>query len=381
MRPTRNPSVIASPPTGSDAERVEFLGRVSDHWGQSTPELSRSFYGFAPLRRYLYRCVTGAMPEAEPGEDWVERWTVENYLPNAPVENCLSLCCGFGENERMLARLGAFQRCTAVDVSPAAIDAARAEALREGLTNLDYLCADVENLELPPNEYDLVWANGALHHLVNVEHVVGQVKRALKPGGLFVANEYVGPPRQDLDVRRRELVNAVIHLIPAELRGASESTFVPVQLRRRRTLAHLYRLGTARIDPKRLTTADLPALVRACGVVYGWWWRATRLRRGFQFGKVWDVDTRYFEEVDPSEGVRSDAVIPAIKDAFDEVEIRPYNGSLLMYALDSVFYRRFNEENEHHRELLDLLTTVEETLVRIGAVPPDNVHILARNTG
>ena len=41
--------------------------------------------------------------------------------------------------------------------------------------------------ELPPESCDVVWANGALHHIENLEFAVEQIFRALRPGGRFVA--------------------------------------------------------------------------------------------------------------------------------------------------------------------------------------------------
>jgi len=166
--------------------------KVAQHWGVPPPDLSKSFYGFPPIRDYLFTCICGKVEKTK--RDWCERWTVETYLNDRiPVAECLSLCCGFGEVERMLADLGVFLHCTGIDLSPGAIQSASAKARELGYANIDYKSADLNIIELESGNYDLIWANGALHHISNLEHVVSQIYEALKPGGIFVCNEYVGP--------------------------------------------------------------------------------------------------------------------------------------------------------------------------------------------
>src|SRR5688500_15785876 len=103
--------------------------KVVAHCGAPLPEVELSFYGFPPFRPYLYCSVVGAEPAGLFGGDWFERCAVEHVLGDqALVGSCLSLCCGFGEIERILARLGAFERCRAIDFPEPATEAAREAA-------------------------------------------------------------------------------------------------------------------------------------------------------------------------------------------------------------------------------------------------------------
>jgi SAM-dependent methyltransferase len=47
-------------------------------------------------------------------------------------------------------------------------------------------------LDLPASTYDVIAVKAALHHLVNLDHVIQTVHRALKPGGLFWASDTDG---------------------------------------------------------------------------------------------------------------------------------------------------------------------------------------------
>jgi SAM-dependent methyltransferase len=358
-----------------DEPRRPDEGKVSAHWGATLHEVERTFYGFPPLRPYFYRSIAGRSPAKPLGRDWFERWAVDEVLgERAPVGECLSLCCGFGEIERILAGLGAFRHCRAVDLAGPAIESARAAAVAEGLSQVTYEVADVESLELEPESVDLVWANGALHHLARLEHVVDQVYRALRPGGLVIANEYIGPDHQQLSRREGELVNAVIHLIPPELRYQSEATFVPARFKGPRALELAFRALAGRLpDPSSLT---------------GWQRRVAKLRRlvapsqlrpardRVRFGKVWDNNPWYFRAVDPSEGVRASQIVGALRARFGDVEVRAYNGSILAHALDTGFYDAFDPQDDRHRRVLDLLTDLEASLIDAGEIAPHHAALI-----
>lgn len=357
--------------------QAEDLERVRTHWDSSLPDLDHLFYGFPPLRNYLYECVTGQRHNGPLPRDWLERWTVQTLLRGkTPAKRCLSLCCGFGEVDRILARLGAFEHCQGLDLAPDALGAARRKASEEGLDHiLSYEQQNIDEIRLEPDTFDLVWANGALHHLGALEHVISQVYSSLRPGGVFVVNEYVGPKRQQLSPRQKEIVNSVIHLLPARLRERFEETYVPPAFRRPRWRRLIYQLAgkALPVDPASSATARVATTINDA-------YRRLRTRivsGGFRYGKVWESDPYEFTIVDPSEGVRSDEIIPAIKAVFDDVEVRNYNGSVLLYALDPMFYRNFDPSSPQDRRLLEMLTDLERGLIESGELQSDHAHIIA----
>lgn len=357
--------------------RRKHLDQVTDHWASTDPDVSNVFYGWPPLRPYFHRCITGEAPTDPLDRDWLERWVVDRYLGDVrPVESCVSLCCGFGEIERILARLGTFGHCTGIDVAEGALQVARARATHEGLTHINYVQADINELQLEPNSCDLVWANGAFHHLTNLEHVTAEVYRALKPGGVLVANEYVGPDHQTLGPRQLELVNSVIHLIPRRLRDQTEDTFIPPTFKGPLWLNRVYRLATGKrfeIEQARDRTR-LPMRT-----FNGYRALLSRLRqRRFRYGKVWDIDRWYFRHVDPSEAVRASDIIPVLRKRFNDMEVRPYNGSVLLYALDSVFRENFDPTSGEDVRLLEMLTDIEEALIAAGELEADHALMIAR---
>jgi 2-polyprenyl-3-methyl-5-hydroxy-6-metoxy-1,4-benzoquinol methylase len=360
------------------------ISKVADHWGKSAPEEAVNIFNFSPIQRYFYQNITGD----ESSSDYdLTRWTVEKFLKDKkPIANLLSLGCGFGFLERALFRLGAFVKCTAIDISEAAIREATSRAKAENIHTIEYRVANLEELRLPPSTYDVIWMNGALHHLRRLEHVINVVKEALPPGGLLITNDFIGPNQQQLSERHREIINAVIHFIPSELRHANEGTFYPSFFRRpllRRLIFEAWKVLTFKPGSLDIEALQIAPSLRGVKLrLYNLYRSIRRLqerkRRKFRFGKVWDNDPSYFRLVDPSECVRSADIVPVLRKTFPDIQVMDYYGSIVNFALDPKFIRKFRNGNPHHEKILELVLASEKTFVQIGEIPSCFAHIVCR---
>lgn len=102
----------------------------------------------------------------------------------------LDCACGIGTQSLGLAKRG--HRVTGCDLSPAAVARAGAEARRRGL-DLRLFQADMRDLSVVPEEdFDaVVCLDNALPHLDGHEQLleaVTQIRRKLRPGGLFMTS-------------------------------------------------------------------------------------------------------------------------------------------------------------------------------------------------
>lgn len=122
-----------------------------------------------------------------------------------PGCSALDLGCGMGWLALRLAKMGASVR--GVDVAERSLEQARHKAGRLGLANCVFDKMDANTEALPASAYDLVVAWGALHHLVRIDHVIAEVARSLKPGGVFVLSECV-----DREGPRARVANALADL-------------------------------------------------------------------------------------------------------------------------------------------------------------------------
>jgi len=322
---------------------------IEDFWSKVDCSASeRNYYCFPPLRSRFCKLIFNE--SAADRRDWCEYWTVEKYLKDKiPFKTCLSICCGFGEIERILSRLKLAEEFVGTDIAPGAIAEAIKRANTEGFYNIRYYVSDMNSDPLPEDQYDIIWANGALHHIEELQRVIGKLQKSLKRGGYLITNEYVGPNYQQLPGRQQEIINAVKHILPADLRDSG---------------VHLSSMERESV------------LGKTIGKLMG---RRTDGDHENLFGPLWKMRSlEDFLRTDPSEGINSSKIIPLLNKFFDDVEVKYYHGSILQHALDSTFFKNFNLGDKRHREILDMLCFLEDVLIGVGEISSDNAHIICR---
>jgi ubiquinone/menaquinone biosynthesis C-methylase UbiE len=133
------------------------------------------------------------------GEDRDHHARYHSYLLDHVPERCrrvLEIGCGTGTFSRLLARRA--EKVLAVDLSPQMIRLARARSASH--ENIDFVLADVMTHDLPDEEFDCIATLTTLHHLPT-ETVLTKIRKALKPGGVFVC----------LDLYRRSSLTDLIY--------------------------------------------------------------------------------------------------------------------------------------------------------------------------
>ncbi len=109
---------------------------------------------------------------------------LELYPPGAG-ERVLDIGCGFGDETRRVAGLiGTEGQAVGVDAAERFVDAARAEAEREGVTNASFEVADVQH-EVPGSGYDRVFSRMGTMFFENPVAALRNVRSAMRPGGLL----------------------------------------------------------------------------------------------------------------------------------------------------------------------------------------------------
>jgi SAM-dependent methyltransferase len=105
----------------------------------------------------------------------------------SPRDRVLSLGCGDGRKECLMAPL--VKEIIGIELSPVAVEQARARAVGAGYTNVRFEIGDIQGLAVAPETFDAVWALGIIHHLsdVGVENLLQRSYAALRPGGILVS--------------------------------------------------------------------------------------------------------------------------------------------------------------------------------------------------
>jgi SAM-dependent methyltransferase len=349
--------------------------QVRELWSEREPDIARNYFGFPALRPYLISTAFGHEMAQKHADNrwWSEDIVADCYLRDHDVKSILSLCCGFGAVEQhMVSYLGSASSCVGIDVASGAVGEASRRAAAAGLDAvIRYEVADINCMRWPDETYDLVIANGALHHLSQLDSVLDGVKRSLKPGGLLYANEHIGAQYQEYPSRQAELINAVAYLVPPDLRCRHPRRPNPFSHRSLRMACDLLLgnevVGRGASTSERATWKRL--LARAA--------RAVALRPRQSFGPLVVPQRRYLLGVDPSEGVSSDRIVDAIRRRFGQVHLHPYGGAVLAYALDRGFYDGFDEGNATHVALLEELCRLEAHYVEVGELPHEHAVIVA----
>lgn len=100
----------------------------------------------------------------------------------------LEIGVGHGAEAQKMIEAGASY--TGIDISPAAIARVKDRFRLFSLPYEDLRVMKAEELAFPDNTFDLVFSHGVLHHSPQIEKIVAEIYRVLKPGGQFVIMLY-----------------------------------------------------------------------------------------------------------------------------------------------------------------------------------------------
>ena len=115
------------------------------------------------------------------------------YLTPAPAR-MLAIGSGMAFVEEHLLRQDYAGHITAYEMSGAAVEKDRARFAEAGLADrIEMRSADVLHEDLAPGSFDAVFVQAAIHHFDRIEDMYALMHRVLRPGGLLVYDEYVGP--------------------------------------------------------------------------------------------------------------------------------------------------------------------------------------------
>jgi len=90
--------------------------------------------------------------------------------------------CGGGRNTIAMARLGA-ATAHGIDIGAQGIEDAKRRS--QALPGVHFQQASVEAIPFPDATFDVIWCAGVLMHTEHDEHVLDELARVIKPGGLL----------------------------------------------------------------------------------------------------------------------------------------------------------------------------------------------------
>jgi SAM-dependent methyltransferase len=238
------------------------------------------------------------------------------------VDRVLTLGCGAGDFERGFAQYGFASAHDAVDIAAGAIAMAVDAAREGGFDHIHYQAMDLNEACLIPDAYDVVFGLSTVHHIANLEHLFTQVRAALRPGGYFLLDEFIGPSQFQWPDRQLAIVNDTLASLPEHLRRS------------------ISRPGSFKAPVTRPSIEAMNA-------------------------------------GDPSESIRSADILPLLPGYFDVLEVRGGGGSLLHLLLEDIA-GNFAPAEPDATHWLDALFHLEDALIADGTLADDFAVIIAR---
>ena len=107
----------------------------------------------------------------------------DKFISSWRYLNVLDIGCGGGFTCEFIAKKGA--TVSGIDLSTVSIKTAKLHAKESDLT-IDYRSGTAENLPYQDDRFDVITCVDVLEHVEDVAKVIAEVKRVLKPGGVFL---------------------------------------------------------------------------------------------------------------------------------------------------------------------------------------------------
>lgn len=220
----------------------------------------------------------------------IYNYTAQKFL-SAKNLSALSLCCGTGHNEINWAKTEVFSNICAFDLSPDRIAEANQSAKKENLDSiLSFKVDDAVNLELEDKHFDVIIADGALHHLTPLHDIVKKFSYSLKKDGLLILKEFVGASRFQWSDAQLNYVAELLSMLPDKYKK---------------------RWKSKSIKNKHYRPSRLSMILS-----------------------------------DPSEAVESSNILPVLNNHLELIELKPMGGCILQLAFNDIAHNFINSDEE-----------------------------------
>lgn len=199
------------------------LSQAKDYWEtHPTAGVASQWVSNPLVEERIYQRMSGGVTQ----KYWLA-WLIEDYFQGKKFNNLLSIGCGVGNHEVIIAKLGLAKQIDAFDFSETSLAIARKSAEVAGV-NINFYQDDFNNFTLDPKQkYDIIFCSGSLHHVKEIERFMSIVNQSLHSDGYFIVNEYVGDCYNIYNQQQVDLINRLYNCFPDELRsGIMEDKFI-----------------------------------------------------------------------------------------------------------------------------------------------------------
>lgn len=281
------------------------LKKTSEHWSKVKPTGLTRWWNNPTIVDHVNKLICGEDVHG-PSAGIFRR--LQSLAQGKRFEKGISIACGNGAKELQLLKNGIVDHFDLFEISHSRVEQGEKLARELGLQNkVRFHVANVFDQNLDGN-FDLVYWDSALHHMLDVHAAVKLSHDILSKGGCFFMHDYVGASRFQWSDFQCKVATQARELLPKRL------------LR----------------DPSH-ENAFLPTQISAPNV-------------------------RDLISMDPSEAADSDNIISSVKNIFPNVDITYTGGAIYHMTLNDVIA---NFEPEDEPLLLSLLL-LDTALIELG---------------
>lgn len=253
----------------------------------------------------------------------IHDYTAKKYLTELKDLSAFSLCSGTGHNEINWTKTGCFKSIKGFDLALTRVKAANDFSRRENLNSiLSFEVKDAVNLNLEKELFDVIIADGALHHLTPLDEIIKKLKYALKKNGLFILKDFVGPSRFQWTDKQILAVNFLLNKLPEKYKRRWKSDS---------------------IKNKHYKPSKLSMILS-----------------------------------DPSEAVESSAILNVLKKHFSLLELKPMGGTILQLLFNDIAHNFLNEDAETQK-WINYCFNYEDSLLKSNEISSDFVYAIYKN--
>ena len=262
---------------------------------------------------------------AQPLTGALDGWSVDmiaRRFLQPPAGRVLALGIGMAFVEEHLVANGFAEHITGYEMARSAVEAAMARvADKPYAAKLDLRVGDVIDADLPDASFDVVFVQAAIHHFFRIDDMFALFHRVLRPDGLLIFDEYVGPDH------------------------------------------HIY-------EPHVLAIMD--EINECLAPEYRWDVLAKHTRT-----MVPRPSLEFMMQHDPSEGVHASRILPLTHQWFDVLYRGDYGGAIMRPFFTGIL-PNFDWSNPKDQTVARLIILMEQMLTRQGILPNYHTSVVGR---
>jgi SAM-dependent methyltransferase len=247
---------------------------------------------------------------------------IATHFLQPPANRILSIGSGMAFHEERLVANGFANHIVAYEASQVAVEAARSRFKAAGLEDkIEMRCGDIMQDNLPDESFDVVMVMAAIHHFYDIEEMFALMHRVLRPDGLIIFDEYIGPDHHQYEPEVVAILDEINDCLAAKYRW----------------------------DVLRKETRESVSM----------------------------ATMEWMLETDPSEGVHSSQILPLTYKYFDVLYREDYAGAIMRPFWVGIL-PNFDFDDEKDASIARLIILMEDYLTRYGIIPNYHTQVVGK---